>query len=822
MRILEVEIHNVRGIRDLVLKPNGQNLVLWGPNGSGKSAVVDALGFVLTGRIARLTGKGSGDLSLAEHGHHIDCPPESATVRAVLQIPGSAAPVEIKRCMADPGTLEFDSAVKPYLDPILALAHRGQHVLTRREILKYITAEGRSRAEEIQDLLNLGEVEETRRALVKVHNDLGKEARQAQNNLDTTRQAVNTTLRLPSFQLDAVLEAVNQARAILGAPPLAAARSVDLKQGVVLPAARQGQPAVNVTLLEADLTVLRDTASPSVQVEVARDDQNLRTLLAQLRADPLLRRAATQQQLITLGQQLLDESGRCPLCDTPWEPALLHQHLTQKLVTAQAASHYLSNIADLSRALRQRAAKTLASLLKISAALRSTTVTSDLPALQHWERQLQELMQALDEALDRYPAASCAAEQVQRLLAPENLAEFAERIHQTLKTSFPEATPEQTAWDRLTRLEENLKALEDSDANFHRAQLSHRRAELLATSYQKARDDVLEQLYTDICDRFVGLYQQLHKPDEGDFAATLKPQGAALNLVVSFHGRGAHPPHALHSEGHQDSMGICLYLALAEKLTQGLINLIIFDDVVMSVDAEHRRQLCRLLVECLPDRQFLITTHDKTWANQLRSEGVVTSKSTIEIYKWTLETGPQINSEVDLWNRIDADLQVGDVSAAAARLRRGSEEFLGQVCDSLQSPVRYRLDGRLELGDFLPGAMGHYRSLLKQAKKAAQSWGDQEAMTKLGEQESVAGQVFARLNVEQWAVNANVHYNNWANFTPADFRPVVDSFRDLSSLFVCAQCGRLLQAIGVGPTLMSVQCGCGKVTWNLKEKDKRN
>ena len=42
MRVLELEIHNVRGIPDLLLKPCGKNFVVWGPNGSGKSAVVDA------------------------------------------------------------------------------------------------------------------------------------------------------------------------------------------------------------------------------------------------------------------------------------------------------------------------------------------------------------------------------------------------------------------------------------------------------------------------------------------------------------------------------------------------------------------------------------------------------------------------------------------------------------------------------------------------------------------------------------------------------------------------------------------------------------
>ena len=55
----------------------------------------------------------------------------------------------------------------------------------------------------------------------------------------------------------------------------------------------------------------------------------------------------------------------------------------------------------------------------------------------------------------------------------------------------------------------------------------------------------------------------MHKPDEPDFSAELKPEEAALNLEVDFYGRGKYPPNAMHSEGHQDSMGICLWLALS-------------------------------------------------------------------------------------------------------------------------------------------------------------------------------------------------------------------------------------------------------------------
>jgi recombinational DNA repair ATPase RecF len=153
MKILDLKIEKMRGIKEIKLTPNGNNLVIWGPNGSGKSAVVDALDFLLTGSISRFTGKGTGCITLSEHGPHVDHHPIDAIVSAKIQIPASSEPIEIRRCMAKPSNLECDAEARRLLEPIISIAQNGQYVLTRREILKYITADPSTRAKEIQDYL---------------------------------------------------------------------------------------------------------------------------------------------------------------------------------------------------------------------------------------------------------------------------------------------------------------------------------------------------------------------------------------------------------------------------------------------------------------------------------------------------------------------------------------------------------------------------------------------------------------------------------------------------------------------------------------------
>jgi hypothetical protein len=184
-------------------------------------------------------------------------------------------------------------------------------------------------------------------------------------------------------------------------------------------------------------------------------------------------------------------------------------------------------------------------------------------------------------------------------------------------------------------------------------------------------------------------------------------------------------------------------------------------------------------------------------------------------FNWNLETGPKVNCGKDLWSRIDDNMADGNIAEAAALLRRGSEEFFAQACESLRAPVVFKQSGRFELGELLPPAMGQLKSHLKTAKSAANSWKRQDVVESLGLFDSTMSQVFTRTNAEQWAVNANVHYNEWANFSRDDFQPVVDAFRDLFGLFFCPNCGGMYHVVTEGATISSVQCNCGMVHWNL-------
>jgi energy-coupling factor transporter ATP-binding protein EcfA2 len=824
MKLIELDIQNVRGIKELKLNPGGKNLVVWGANGSGKSAVVDAIDFLLTGRITRLTGPGTGNITLGMHGTHIDCDdPSTAFVRAKVNIKGSNTPIELQRFMDRPNDLICQPPSKSQLlKPIEEIARRNQHILTRREILKFITAEGGKRAKEIQDLMDLNEVEKIRTSLVKVNNKFKSNLRAAKKVLNEAQLNVNATTQHLEYDEAEVLTFINQNRGVLEGGSIKNVTSEILKSDLKPPAVLTSKKDINITVFERDISNLQKTISVSSQKEVRESDLNLRALVTGLHEDARQLRTYSTQQVVQQGLELLDESGRCPLCDTSWDPAELRKYLENKLKAAESVSERVDQIEEFAESILNRIGQVAGSLKKVINVSDNLKLEEETRLLKEWQGNLNNLQVLLNEPVTKYHQPPYEIDFTARLVAPENIEKTLKSVLSNAKDKYPESTPEQTAWDTLTRLEENLKVLERAEKEFQAARLSYQRATILQSEFVKARDDVLERLYDAIKDRFVELYRELHHEDENSFDAYLRPSEAALDFEVDFYGRGTHPPHALHSEGHQDSMGLCLFLALSERLTENLIDLIILDDVVMSVDADHRRELCRLLSKHFKNKQFLITTHDKTWANQLRSEGIVKSNDSIEFFNWNIDTGPIVNDTVDIWPRIQQSLEINDVPSAAARLRRGSEQYFAEVCGNLQARVIFKLNGKYELGDFLFPAMSEFKTLLKMAKKASQSWHDNDELVEFKDLDDKRSEIYSRLGGEQWAINVNVHYNDWANFTVNDFQPVVEAFKNLFDLFYCRSCNSILYLTLDSKTLQNLRCNCGSTNWNLVAKTKSN
>jgi DNA repair exonuclease SbcCD ATPase subunit len=178
IRIEKIKIVKFRGIIDLELNPGGENFAACGPNGTGKSGIIDAIEFALTGNLSRLSGRGTKELSVKQHGPHVDYlqNPEKAWVRLEVSIPSLGnKKASITRAVAANTRPVIEPADDDVLSAFANVQLHPEFVLSRRELIRYIIAEPGDRAEEVQALLRLGEVEKLRAVLLRISNTCAKQ-----------------------------------------------------------------------------------------------------------------------------------------------------------------------------------------------------------------------------------------------------------------------------------------------------------------------------------------------------------------------------------------------------------------------------------------------------------------------------------------------------------------------------------------------------------------------------------------------------------------------------------------------------------------------
>lgn len=818
MKLLELTICEVRGIRHLTLKPDGKNIVISGPNGSGKSGVVDAIDFLLTGKIQRLTGKGTKAITLKQHGVHVGATAADTEVKALVSIAGYPKPLEIRRSISKPDLLIYPPEAETALKPVLDFAKSGQHVLSRREILKFITAESGDRATDIQAILNLNDVEEVRQSFVKARNTLKTESEGAQKGLKIAEANVAGAAQMARYSETELLDQVNTYRAAMTGPSLATLPGENLKQRLSAPK-EQRQSSINPVVAEGDLKSLMSRLGAEAVAGRSERATDLIFQVDSLLRDTKLLVEADQVKLVELGVGMLDDTGACPLCDHEWPVGELTEYLGGKLARGSEARRALQEIQSLASPLMEELRSVRSTLLALGKTAAKTNSADATCNIEAWCGEIDRLEAFLTDPVACKRSGVITGSTIGALGGSENSLSSLSSMVKTVMEAAPTVSPEQTAWDLLTRIEEHWLLLVRAKIAAEVAKAAADRGIALCAAFESGRNQALQDLYDSIKARFVELYRDIHRTDEGQFNALIKPEGAGLTFEVDFFGNGSHPPHALHSEGHQDSMGLCLYLSLAEKLNTGIVDLIVLDDVVMSVDAGHRREVCRMLKKRFPERQFLITTHERAWAGQLRAECVVSSGNSINFYNWSLETGPCVDQSDDAWEIIRAALERDDVNRAAHALRYGLESFFRQACGNLRAQVPYNTSERWDLGDFMPSAVTRLRKYIKDAATSAKSWGKNDDAASLEEFESVLAQAFQKSQAEQWAINPNVHFNAWADFSRQDLEPVVETMQELCQQFKCSTCDGALEAQSVGMDVKFVKCPCGNVSLNL-EKNK--
>ena len=263
----------------------------------------------------------------------------------------------------------------------------------------------------------------------------------------------------------------------------------------------------------------------------------------------------------------------------------------------------------------------------------------------------------------------------------------------------------------LATCQENTKAQQELERLLPRL---NRALEIVKIERHQFTDSTLSAIANEVG----RLYEAVH-PGEGlnQISLELDPKKrASLEIGTSFCGLEKSPPQAYFSDSHLDTLGLCVFLALA-ALDSPSETILVLDDVLASVDEPHVERLIEMLYEETDRFQHCIfTTHYRPWKQKLRWGWLQNGQCQfIELTRWTASNGmtlirsvPEIDRLRQLLNESPPDPQL--VCAKAGVILEAALDFLTlhYECDAPR-----RLSGLYTLGELLPAVDKKLRKSLK-------------------------------------------------------------------------------------------------------------
>lgn len=772
-KIKKLTIKGLRGIPECEITLDGKGLIIVGENGAGKSSFVDALELFFTGKISHL--EGVQGLSLQKHGPHVNFRAQDVSVDLRFD-PGNIA---LSR--------SFSSAPNPpaHLEPYFRVTQQGVCILRRAQILRFIASQPSDRFRAIGSIIGVEVLDKIELELMRLRDDLKAQVDSKNAEIRRLHDDVNAVTGVAVSDRDYMLPTLNAflkrgrlqtVGSFVEAEKLSEKLLADVKQE----AGSAETKALN------ELKDLKHVESQSG--EISRQLADLDSKLAQLHDQDAKVQLATLE-VLQKGQHVIDSLSLdyCPLCEQTIDRKVTLTRITDRLNTLTALSSEASSA-------RQNAKFLAASAKNLSGSLdqvhESMSAVAELLTFQAEIGRARTTVSALEDHL------VSAADLGSRLLCDltqkrlDGLAVLVSNIAASAQGLLEkkELSAEDTKVLEVDRVIQRMKQLSTLLSHTEKEHDVLNRQFLIAreiyTTFSETKNSQIQAIYDNIQADIERFYSSLH-PDESHKNIELSVvhgRRASTNLRLESFGRPGEDPRALCSEGHLDSLGLCIFLAFVRRFNEDC-SLVVLDDVMTTVDASHRERVCGLLFQEFADKQLIITTHDMVWFKQLRwaqsfygLDGEFVHRT---IVAWDLVRGPLLTPFKGRWEWIEKKLAEGDKSGAGNAARQYLEWVLHEICFTTRAGVPMPLSriGQYEVKDLLDATKARVMGLLVDDSYSKSFEG-----------------CIARLEATVGMGNILSHNNLLSDqLSMNDARSFCEAIRDVHNVFCCSTCGNMLR-----------------------------
>ncbi|MHC4388747.1 MAG: AAA family ATPase [Planctomycetota bacterium] len=772
-RIKKLQIKNLRGIVKRDIPIDGKSIVILGENGTGKSSIVDALEFFFTGTIAHLDGVQG--LSVQRHATHVNADPSDVEVTVSFD-PGD---VVLSR------TFSNEPRPPQQLQPYFREVQQGVSILRRTKILTFITSQPADRFRAIGSIIGIEALDEMELSLHRLRDDLKAASESKADRIGLICADLSETTGSVVQHSNAALTSLQQYLEAQGLRKVASFEDAEvLSEELLYNVRREGATGVIQALNELKGLRVASTDLQSIRQRLSEIDEHLEQLQAENAAERL-----KVLQLLEIGRHVIDSftMNRCPLCEQPIEKNAALSSIGNRIDNLTALSQRASDV-------RQLVTKLSEELQAVFSELRSAASALGLvPELEPYKTQLNHQELLLSSLSSQCAVLSDLTSRV-RLQHVSGVLDSLDVLIGQVSKSAAELLESSALSAEDKRILETDRVIQKAKSIYKSLLALERERDALNQRYKVAeelysvftvtKNDKIQSVYNSMESDIRSYYSHLHPEalHKNISLAVVAGRRASTTLKLESFGKPNEDPRAFCSEGHLDSLGLCIFLSFVKRFNEHS-SLVVLDDVLTTIDSQHRGRVCSLLLEHFSDRQLIVTTHDEIWFQQLRaaqsSHDLVNDFMNWTIVRWGLDEGPVLYPFKTNWQTIQERISDGNKREVGNLGRQYLEWVLFEICNLTRAKLSIPQSRTLQF---------EVKELFDSVKSRM------SALLGTEQYEQTYGGVIAELEATTPMGNLLSHNNIIAaNISVEEAKSFCDAIRRLHLLFTCNACEKMLK-----------------------------
>ena len=770
MLIEKVKINAFRGIPELTLNLDGKSLLLQGENGTGKSSIVDALEFFFTGNVAHLSGTQS--LSLKNHAPNVNFSPEDLKVEIQFKDPS----FKLERTLNS--NLDYPDSVQNEFKSV----KNGRFILHRSQILNLIESKPSERYKFIGSIFDFQTLESSEIELQRAKRYLNDKVKYIENEIIKIFENIGEILETNISDKDDVLNKLNKLLSHQGYEILDSIESLEdyLKH---LEGSTHDDNIGKINALNAIIELITDLNT--IYEDISENFNKSEDFKKEIFQKHQMLDLALIKVLENAKKIIHEEDNVCPLCEQDIDGEKLLYRIDDRLNELYDISDTKDKLKNHIEIIEDGINSFITNLNLISKNIDLFTefdlfeplLKNELIKLDHFKKKIT--YQTFLEGFTTRKDFNLLKNGLQNVLNELSLNS------KDLKESINLISGDIAVLKLVNILQKvNIKVKElfylENDAKKLKKQLII--ADKLYSTFSDIKKSNIQKIYDSIELEIDSFYEYLH-PNESHQNIKIdidSKRKASTNLKMDIFGRENEDPRALNSEGHLDSLGLCIFLALVRKFNENF-PIMVLDDIVTTVDSRHRENVCKLLFEEFGDKQLIITTHDSIWYDQLkaaqRAYKLENNFRNMNIIGWDLIGGPIIRPYKPRWDKIMQRISEGDRNCAANEGRRYLEWLLEEISKSVKVPIPLNQSGRYTVKELFDPT---HKKLIDKIKDVKFKEKIEESFQHL-EKTMIMGNLLSHNN----PMASNVSMQEVENFCV--------SVKALDELMRCPECNNMIQ-----------------------------